>query len=260
MNAASEPKTGQEASPLFAELGFDYIELPLAQVMEHSDEAFRNLCNTIKAEGIPLEACNNFFPASIRLTGENAVLANALEYAKSAAERAAKMGAKIIVLGSAGAKNIPTGFPYEKACDQFKELLIKLQDIVQRYDITIVLENLNKTESNFVNTVGEGLNFVNEVSLPNIKVLADYYHMRMENENFEVIKKAGNDLRHLHIASKEGRLFPKETDGEDYKHFFALLKSINYNGRISAEAYSKNLAIDGAASLKLLRSLAKSLN
>lgn len=256
MNAVGEDKTGREAIPLFAELGYDYIELPLAQVMELSEECFKDLLDTIKMSGIPLEACNNFFPAHVRLTGADAVLSTALEYAKAAAEQAAKMGAKIIVLGSAGAKNIPAGFPYEKAQDQLKNLLTELQDIVQPHGITVVLEPLNKKESNFINTAEEALILSRELALPNIKVLVDYYHMRMENEDPKIIQKAGSDLRHIHIASAEGRLFPNSADGEDYKNFFALLNSVHYDSRISVEAYSKNLAADGAASLKLLRSMA----
>ena len=118
MNAAKEPRIGQEAVPLFAKLGYDYIELPLAQIMDLSEADFKDALNIIRAEGIPVEACNNFFPARIRLTGEDAKLSLALEYVNAAAQRAAAMGAKIIVLGSSGAKNIPQGYPYESARGQ----------------------------------------------------------------------------------------------------------------------------------------------
>jgi sugar phosphate isomerase/epimerase len=165
------------------------------------------------------------------------------------------MGAMIIVLGSAGAKNIPPGFPYEQALEQFKELLIQVDEVVEPLGIAVVLEPLNKKESNFITTTSEGLKLVQDLSLDNIKLLIDYYHLRMEDEDFAVINEAGPNLRHLHIASKEGRLFPKPGDGENYGLFFARLKAIGYDGRVSVEAHSQDLAADGAASLKLLRSL-----
>ena len=256
MNAKGELKIGEEAIPLFAKLGFDYIELPLAQVMDLPDEKFRELLSVIRSEGIPLESCNNFFPPRIRLTGEEAKSEIILKYADSAIERAAEMGAKIIVLGSAGAKNIPAGFPYEKAWEQLKGILVKLNDMVHSSGITIVLEPLNTKESNFITTAGEALGLARELSLENVKLLIDYYHMRMEHENASIIDKAGPDLRHLHIARKDGRLFPKSSDNENYADFFSRLKSINYNGRISVEGYSKDLEADGAEALKLLRPLA----
>ena len=254
MNAVTEPRIGHEAIPLMAELGFDYVELPLAQLMELSEKSFQELLNRIKTSGIPVDANNNFFPASVRLTGENADLNKALDYAKHAVQRTAAMGAKIIVLGSTGAKNIPLGFPYERAMDQLLELLSKLQDLVQPAGITVALEAINSQESNFIISVTEAHNIVKKLSLENIKLLADYYHMRMENEDQKIILNTGKDLRHIHIAAKNGRLFPLPNDNEDYKKFFALLKNTGYNGRISIEAFSKNLAKDSAESLKYLRS------
>lgn len=255
MNASLEPKTGAESIPVIAGRGFDYIELPLAQVMELSAAGFRDLLGRIRDGGIPMEACNNFFPATVRLTGEDAKKETALEYAKAACDRAAAMGAKIVVLGSSGAKNIPPGFPYNRARRQLVELLQKLEDIVKPLGITIALEPLNTKESNFVTTVAEGLGIVREAGLDNIKLLADYYHLRMENEDPAVIREAGEDLRHVHIASKEGRRFPKAGDGEDYAAFFRELKSISYGGRISIEGYSDNPGPDAEAAKILLRPL-----
>ena len=252
MLASTDTKIGDESIHLFRELGYDYIELPLAQVMDLSEDKFKQMCR--KIQGIPVEACNNFFPASLRLTGESASLDKALEYVRRATDRAAEMGAKIIVLGSSGAKNIPEGFPYSRAKEQFITLLHGIQDIVAPLNITVVLEPLNALESNFILNISEGLEAMKEANCNNVKVLADYYHMRMENEGLDSIKKAGSNLRHLHIAAKEGRVFPKENDGENYGAFFAALKDIGYNARISVEAFSKDIQLDGKATARLLRS------
>jgi len=251
MLASTATKIGNENIPVFKELGYDYIELPLAQVMDLSPEDFNKMYQQIK--GIPVEACNNFFPPTVRLTGEEHNLDKALEYAKRATQRAAMMGVSIIVLGSSGAKNIPEGFPYPQAKEQFITLLGKLQDIAAPLGITIVLEPLNSLESNFVLTAAEGLEIVKEVACDNIKLLVDYYHMRMENESLDILKKAGKDLMHLHIAAKEGRKFPNQTDGEDYKPFFETLKAVGYDARISVEGFSENIQQDGSQAAKLLR-------
>lgn len=255
MNAAAEPKIGSEAIPLFAGLGFDYIELPLAQVMELSRRAFGDLLDKIRTAGIPVEACNNFFPAALRLTGEHARPDEALEYVRAAVDRAAALGAGIIVLGSSGAKNIPPGFPYECARKQLAELLVKIQALLAGPGITVVLEPLNTRESNFITTAGEALALVRELSLDNVKLLVDYYHLRMEREDPGVIREAGSLLRHIHIAAPGERLFPKPGDGGTYGEFFTHLKAAGYKDRISVEGYSKDLAADGAVSLQLLRSL-----
>ena len=251
MLAATSTKIGDENIPLFRELGYDYIEIPLAQIMDLSDMEFIKMYR--KIQGIPVEVCNNFFPATLRLTGEEAILDKALEYARRATSRAAEMGVKIIVLGSAGAKNIPEGFPYAQAEAQFIALLRGIQGIVAPLDMTIVLEPLNALESNFILNASEGLAIMKEADCDNIRLLVDYYHMRMEDEGLDVIEKVGKNLRHVHIAAKSGRVFPKGNDGEDYEAFFDALKSAGYDARVSVEAFSKQILTDGTEAARVLR-------
>jgi len=251
MLASTKAGIGNEFVEIFSELGYDYIELPLAQVMALTDLDFKEMFSEIRS--IPVEVCNNFFPVSMRLTGEEFNMPKISEYVKKATERAAEMGVKVIVLGSADAKNIPEGFSYDKGKSQFIELLYHLQNVVEALDINIVLEPLNVKESNFILNLGEAIAIMEEVSCKNIKVLVDYYHMRMENESQSMIIKAGSNLKHVHIASKEGRRFPNENDGEDYEYFFTNLKAIGYDGRVSVEGYSENIKEDAKRAALLLR-------
>lgn len=253
MLATTATQIGDENARLLSDLGYDYLELPLAQTMALSDNEFAQLNKNINSIGIPVDACNNFFPATLRLTGESADLGKALEYARCAADRAAQMGVEIIVLGSSGAKNIPEGFSHDLAKDQFVQLLRGLQPIVSPLGITIALEPLNRNESNFIINASEGLAIMKEADCENIRLLVDYYHMRMEDESFEVIKAAGKNLCHVHIAAKEGRVFPKQGDGEDYQTFFDTLKSVGYDARISVEAKSTDFTQDAEAASELLR-------
>jgi sugar phosphate isomerase/epimerase len=255
MNADDVYKTGVGAVPLIAELGYDYAELPLAQMMDMPKPEFEETVKRIGDSGVSVEACNNFFPPRVRLTGADANLERILEYAEAACSRASAMGVKIIVLGSSGAKNIPPGFPYNEARAQLLALLSRLDPLVKSLGITVVMEPLNRQESNFITTAAEALALVREASLDNVKLLVDYYHLRMEHEDTAVIEDAGPDLRHIHIAAKAGRLFPAPDDGEDYAGFFGALRKAGYTGRISVEAYSGNLAADAARSRDLLRGL-----
>ncbi|GHU80078.1 hypothetical protein FACS1894191_4440 [Clostridia bacterium] len=253
VNALEPYGIGGEAISACKEFGYDYIELPLAQVMDLSGDEFGRLLDGIKSGGTPVGACNIFFPGSIRFVGEDAMTGPAIEYAKRACDRAAAMGAEIIVLGSSKSRNIPEGFPREHARRQFIALLGNIQEIAGPLGITVVLEPLNRGECNFINSAEEGLGIVREAALDNIKLLIDYYHMRVENESTAVIAKCKDALRHIHIAAKNGRAFPSPNDGEDYAGFFSALKAAGYDGRVSIEAHSTDLAGDAARSAELLR-------
>ena len=70
-------------------LGFDYVELPMAQMMAYDEASFEQLfVLPLREAGLPCHCCNNFFPGSIRLTGPEADHAAAVAYAERAMARA----------------------------------------------------------------------------------------------------------------------------------------------------------------------------
>src|SRR4030043_2051017 len=202
--------TGSEWIEKGKESEFDYVELPLAQMVDLDDEAFRSLKERVGISGLQCEVCNNFFPASIRLTGNAVDYGKIEEYLDKALGRAAQLGVKVIVFGSPKSKNVPEGYPMDKAWSQLVELLKSIDLLVRTKGITVVIEPLNKGESNIINTAAEGLQLVKAVDRENIKLLIDYYHLVMERENPEIILDAGSYIKHIHFANPTGRVYPAE--------------------------------------------------
>ncbi len=248
--------TGSEWIEKGQEGGFDYVELPLAQMVDLDDEAFLSLKEKVGSSGLKCEACNNFFPGSIRLTGNVANDGKIEEYIDKALGRAAQLGVKVIVFGSPKSKNVPEGYPMERAWSQLVELLRNIDPLVRTKSITVVIEPLCKLESNIINTAAEGLKLAKAADRENIKLLIDYYHLVMEKEDPEIILDAGSYIKHIHFANPTGRVYPAEkVDG--YIRFMDLLKRIGYEGRISVEAYTKDFCHDAKRSVEILRQLTK---
>jgi len=193
--------------------------------------------------GIPCEACNNFFPRTLRLTGADANLALAMDYAERAFERAAGLGAKTVVFGSGPAKNIPEGFPMEKGYEQFVTLLKKAGPLAADMGLTIAIEPLRRFECNFINTFEEGCVLAEKVDHPAVKVLVDYYHFTEEEDTTAALAEFGAKwLTHVHFANPAGRISPAPDDGCDHSVFTDALKATGYDGRISCEAYTDDFA------------------
>src|SRR5690606_25425504 len=134
---------------------------------------------------------------NIRLTGQEVDVGKIKEYLDGAFNRVSQLGAKTVVFGSGGPRKIPEGWDKEKAWEQLKDVAKITGDIAGKYDITIAMEPLNKGETNILNSVSEGYRFVQEVDHPNVKLLADFYHMRKESENLSVLKSVASQLVHL---------------------------------------------------------------
>ncbi len=84
-------------------------------------------------------------------------------------------------------------------------------------------------------------------------MLVDYYHLDAENESPDILLEAASDIRHVHLANPADRSFPKSwEENPGYQLFFENLKRINYNGRVSVEAFSDDFQEDAKASFNFL--------
>ena len=251
MLVATDP-CGIESVEAAAALGFDYIELSLAHLAALGPSEFDEVAARVAASGLRCEACNNFFPPRVRLTGPVADPARALEYAAAALERAARLGVEIVVLGSSGAKNVPDGFPLAQARRQLLGLLAELGPMAQRHGITIALEPISRPEANFITLAAEALELVRELDHPSIQLLVDYYHLAAEREDPDVIRSAGPALRHLHFARAADRGFPTAWEA-GFAGFFRAVADTGYDGRLSIEAFTSDFGRDARAALRLVR-------
>jgi sugar phosphate isomerase/epimerase len=216
--------------------GYTYIEDSVGGLLMplEPEEKFEKKYAEFKKSALPVETCNSFIPGSLKSVGPDAAHDKILAYVETAFRRAKKIGVKMIVFGSSGSRGIPNGFDREKAKAQFVELLKKMGPIAGKYDVIVCIEPLNRGECNFINSVGEGAEIAKLVDHPNIKLLADIYHMTREGERPVEIVKAGALLYHCHIAENEERWFPGK-NRENLTEYLAALKEIDYHGRISIE-------------------------
>lgn len=238
------------------ECGFAYVELPLAQVMALSDGEFSSMKRRLDSSGIRCEACNNFLPGHIRVTGD-AVDRQAIEhYLDGALERAAFLGAEVIVFGSPRSRNVPDGFPEEEAWSQLVDFLRLVEPRAAAMEVTVVIEPICRLEGNIVTTVRDGHRLCREVNREHVRLLADFYHMAIEEEDPETLLTAGPDIRHVHFADPVGRIYPREPRTEIIE-FLTLLKHTGYDGRVSVEAMSTAFRADGRRAVELLKRLVK---
>ena len=239
MLARDEYRVGFDWIEILPGLGFDYVDLPIAQMMDMDEASFaEKIVRPLRSSGIPCVCVNNLFPASIRLTGPDADFGAALDYIRRALDRAARLGAVKAVFGSSGARNVPFGFPHAEAARQLCEVLQKIAEPAREYGVTYVIEPLNKLESNILNGIAESQALCEAANDPQVKMLADTYHMALCGETPKDVLRTRGSLRHVHLARPLGRGMPTPGDGEDYASFFGALRTIGYDEDISIEAYA----------------------
>ena len=160
-----------------------------------------------------------------------------------------------MVWGSAGSRNVPAGFERDKAWHQIQTFLHAAGDVAQQNNLIIAIEPLRKQESNIINTAQEALQLVREVNHSNVKMIVDFYHLRQENEDPDIIRLAQKEIVHLHFANPEGRRWPRSASEDPlYSRFFSLIKEIGYQGGLSIEG-NGTFENDAEASLGFFREM-----
>jgi len=234
--------------------GFTYIEETVTHILSPDipEDTFQVYLKQMRNLHCKLENCNGFFPGNMKLTGPAVNEGQVLTYVEKVMQRAKTAGIRMIVLGSGTARHIPDGTNRDSARKQFVALCRKMAVIAGRYDCTIAIENLNSTETNFVNTLSDANDIVNAVHHPHFKLTADIYHMLKENEPAANIEKAKANLVHCHIAEREKRT-PPGIAGDDFKPYMKALYNSGFYGKISFECRWDNMATQGRPALEYLR-------
>lgn len=204
-----------------------------------SEEQFKINLERIKQSKVKVIAANSFIPGTLKLVGDAIDEKAVLGYVDTVMRRCKEAGVGIIVLGSGDARKLPPGYDSLKASKQFISIVRKMAKVAAKYDRVIAIENLNSTETNFVLSLHEALQYVKAVNHPNFRLTADIYHMLMENESAASILEAKGYLVHAHIAEKIERAFPGKR-GVDFKPYFAAMKKIGYTGAIDMECRWSN--------------------
>jgi len=238
--------------PQLKEWGYEYVEFSLRDLMGIPREQWGNFCKKVERIGLPVEACNNFFPPSQRITGSNVDFKALTQYTRESLGRAKDLGARVVVFGSSGARNLPEGFPRETGMEQIRTASKMIGEVAERIGILVAIEYHNRGEANVLNTMKEAVELCRQVNHPYLQVLSDYYHMAYEKEPVEALLLAKGLLAHAHFAELENRSFPK-IPKEEYRAYFSTLRKIGYHGRVSVEAFTNNIAVDAPLALTVLK-------
>ena len=232
-------------------LGYDYAEGKLNGIAALSDSDFEERLEIVKSSSIGVEVCCLLFPKTMDLA---AVTETELtDYLALAFSRMEKLGAALVVFGSGKSRRIKAPERWQDAFVRLVKQTRLVCSVAEVYGVKVAVEALNRSETNFINSLAEGAALQAAVNRINFSIIADLYHMNKENEPLERIALV-SPLAHTHIAVQEGRGYPVEPT-EEVRLFFQALKDAGYDGRMSIEGRAQDFQGDSVKALRTLRQL-----
>ena len=218
-------------------LGADFIVETVAGFLMPfaSDAEFAAHRASALAAALPVRGCNSFLrDPSLICVGPRADHPRVLAYTATACARLRSIGGEYIVFGSNTARQIPAGWSKPQADGQFIALLRAMSTIAQENRITIGVEMQRREECNYLNHIEEVVNVVAATNHPNIRVLADLYHMRVAGDSPEQLARAMPWVGVVELAERAQRTLPGVA-GDDFRPYFSALSQAGYRGLVDIE-------------------------
>lgn len=134
--------------------------------------------------------------------------------------------------------------PSEDGWKNSVEAIAETAEIAQEAGVDLVLEVVNRFETNLLNTTAQGLKFIEATGSDHVRLHLDTFHMNIEEANpAAAIRLAGDKVGYFHIGeSNRGYL----GDGTvDFGLIFDALLDIDYQRDIVFESFSSAVVDEG---------------
>jgi sugar phosphate isomerase/epimerase len=147
---------------------------------------------------------------------------------------AADLGVETIVFGNGGARRVSEGMSREGVWSDLRELAEIMDDFAGKNGVNVVIEPLNKKETNMITSYTEAVKLAE--GLKYVSTMCDLYHVQTDGQTLDDLLEYPDMLGHLHIAYSAVRLIPSAADDMlYYDEFIKAVKKIGYNNKLSIE-------------------------
>jgi sugar phosphate isomerase/epimerase len=215
-------------------LGYDAIELslrdPQEQVVKHIGEA-------VQGRGFAVSAVStgqSYYNDGLSLaSADPTVQAKLRDRLCAFVEVAAAWRAFVVIGGVRGnLEGDPSTYPDQRK--RAVEAVQHLAEYAESCHVGMLIEPINRYETRFINTVQEALQFIADVGADNLCVLADSFHMNIEEACMgDALRLAGKRLGYVHLSDSN-----RKAAGQGHtnlKELATVLRQVGYSGYIGAE-------------------------
>jgi len=141
-----------------------------------------------------------------------------------------RLGAPVI-LGSMQGRNVEA-----ESYEYLASALQRCAEAAAKFGVHFIYEPLNRYETNLFNRLADAARFIEERNLQNVVLLADMFHMNIEESDLPAaIRAAGRHIGHVHYADSNRHAMG--FGHTDPAGVIAALREVSYHGYLSAEIF-----------------------
>jgi sugar phosphate isomerase/epimerase len=238
-----------------ARLGYDGVELMVARP---ADIDAADIRSQVADSGLEIAAIAS---GAVYMVDKLTLLARSAEVSRDAERRlqeliefAARVAAPLVTIGGFRGRLAWDGGAPARA--RLIEQLIVAAGQAESCGVRLVLEPLNRYESDIVNNTSEALSLFDEVDRSHLGLLLDTFHVNIEEPSVTDCFREGMAARKLwHVHLGDSNRLPPGEGHLDFSGIVATLRDIGYQGYLSAELLPRpDPDAAGAATIRHMRS------
>ncbi len=223
----------KEIGKIMAGFGYEGIELAIKNPFNIDVAELKSYFNRLHLELVAIGTGQVYFDGGCSLISpEIEKRKKAFNFLEEYIKLASVFDAKVIIGLIRGRLSDHTS--KYKALILWGKNFLKISKTAKRAGVELIIEPINRYETDYFNTVRETADFIESNNLNNTGILFDTFHSNIEECSFEgSLKYASNLIKHVHIADSN-RNFPG-SGHIDFKKIFQVLFKNKYSGYFSGE-------------------------
>lgn len=172
-------------------------------------------------------------------TSDESVRIKTWAYLDELIDFCADLGGTVMIFGSPKQRDAASvGISVEEAVRRLTDGLANASDHAQNRGVKILLEVLDHTQTDVVNTSEQAMAILKEINHPAIQTMFDFHNTVDETEPFDVIiKKYYPYIHHVHVQEMDGKYLGIGNGANDFVKAFQTLKDSNYDKWVSLEVF-----------------------
>jgi D-psicose/D-tagatose/L-ribulose 3-epimerase len=230
----------RELAPKVKSMGYDVFEISVENPSLIDIQVAKQI---LDQNGLQSVICGAFGPDRNICSNDPAIRENAKTYIRWLIDAANKIGASVVcgpMYSSVGKEH------YESVEDRKAEWALAVAGIAEMADyaatknIKLAFEPLNRFETDMINVVSQGMQFIGDVGRKNVGFHLDTFHMHLEEkDSAKAILMAGDRLFHFH-ACENDRGIPG-TGQVHWNEVARALKEAKYDGPVVIESFTSQV-------------------
>jgi D-psicose/D-tagatose/L-ribulose 3-epimerase len=229
--------------PKIKRMGFDFVEVPIEEPSLIDGKVVRR---ALDDHGLTCVGCGAFGPTRDLTHDDPKVHAVCFDYIQRSLDLCVTLGTDVFagpMYSAVGKRRIVPAAQRKAEWDLAVRNLRQACDLAAARGVRLAIEPLNRFETDLVNNAEMVARLVDDIGHPAAGVMADSYHMNLEErDNEQALRTIGKRLVHVQVSDNyRGCPGKGQVRWDTFKKGILACQVVGYKGGIAIESFTPEI-------------------